>query len=322
MNENDLLERYRSEKDMYKCLGEYVTKYIIERCKEKSIPEEWFCIEPSYRVKDEASILGKAYLRGKSYEDPYEDITDKVGVRFVLLTINRLKMIKGIIRDQNDFSASEDRNFEEERRKQPTKFEYQSVHYILRPKCDIEYEGLLIKAMTPCELQIRTLLQHAYSELTHDTIYKPKLTADPDIHRLIARSMALIETTDSIFVEAENNFNSVSGAMDELLSSIRNKYSKLIDFEYDEKINKYILDAYREEVRNIMTDSIYQFINSKAYILDRIKDRIEYNLLFRQPVIILLYYLVYHLPSVVNEKWPLQSEDLDSVYADLGLSRA
>jgi putative GTP pyrophosphokinase len=322
LNEEEFLDKYRSEKDMYKSLGEYIVKYVEEKCRENDISEEWFCIKPSCRVKDETSILGKAYLRGKNYSNPYEDITDKVGVRFVLLTINRLKKIKELISKQEIFSASEDRNFEEERRKQPTKFEYQSVHYIIRPKADIEYNGIIIKSGIPCEVQIRTLLQHAYSELTHDTIYKPKQTADPDIHRLIARSMALIETTDCIFVEAENSFNCVSRIMNELLIGIQNKYSKIIEFDYDEKINKFILDSYQEEVKAIPINKIIQFIDSKLYILDRIGERISYSLLYRQPVIILLYYLVYSYPTVTNEKWPLESEDLNSVYADLGLSRA
>ena len=306
---------------MYFKLGQYVIQYIGEKCKETGISNEWFCIMPCSRVKDESSILGKAFLRGKNYENPYEEITDKVGVRLVLLTINRLRRIKEIIEMQNEFHTSEDRNFEEERRKNPTKFEYQSVHYILRPKYDIEFDGTILKAMSPCELQIRTLLQHAYSELTHDTIYKPKQTADPDIHRLIARSMALIETTDSIFVEAENGFNRVSMEMDTLLSRILSKYSPLLAFEYDEKINKYILDAYQKEVTTILIDDVFSFMTEKNYIIERIKERLFYDLLFRQPIIILLYYMIDKYPSLVSEKWPLKSSYLDNIYADLGQSR-
>src|SRR3546814_12228521 len=38
---------------------------------------------------------------------------------------------------------------------------------------------------TPCEVQLRTLLQHAHSQLTHDTIYKPKTIASSHTKRFV-----------------------------------------------------------------------------------------------------------------------------------------
>ena len=34
------------------------------------------------------------------------------------------------------------------------------------------YNGHTIEKDTPCEIQIRTLEQHAYAELSHDYVYK------------------------------------------------------------------------------------------------------------------------------------------------------
>lgn len=47
--------------------------------------------------------------------------------------------------------------------------------------------GMTVTAGTPCEVQVRTLLQQAHSELTHDTIYKPRVVQTPDMHRAAAR---------------------------------------------------------------------------------------------------------------------------------------
>ncbi len=196
MIENDFVDKFKKEKSMYAGLGEYVRDFLILKWTENKGSKSDFCIDPSFRVKDEKSLIQKAFYREKNYSDPYNDITDKVGIRFIFLTINRLKKFKKIIEEQNVFSFSCDRDFEDERRKNPTKFEYQSVHYILRPKNDIICRDIVLKKGISCEIQVRTILQHAYSELTHNTIYKPQKTSDPGIHRLIARSMALIETTE------------------------------------------------------------------------------------------------------------------------------
>ena len=48
---------------------------------------------------------------------------------------------------------------------------------------------------------MRTLLQHAHSELTHDTIYKPSVVQTPAMLRAAAKSMALIEATGDYFEE-------------------------------------------------------------------------------------------------------------------------
>src|SRR3546814_10997244 len=76
---------------------------------------------------------------------------------------------------------------------------------------------------TPCEVQLRTLLQHAHSQLTHDTIYKPKTIASSHTKRFVARSMALIETVDDFFVqvmiEIEKAGEPLRRAMDILAST-------------------------------------------------------------------------------------------------------
>ncbi|RWP54341.1 MAG: hypothetical protein EOR07_34055 [Mesorhizobium sp.] len=43
---------------------------------------------------------------------------------------------------------------------------------MVRSKDELTFDGETIAAGTPCEIQVRTILQHAYSQLTHDTIYK------------------------------------------------------------------------------------------------------------------------------------------------------
>ena len=156
------------------------------------------------RLKELKSLVDKALFRDKTYTNPYQDITDKVGMRFVVLLSNDIRIVEDAILDIKDWTVSKDRDFEDELRARTLEFAYQSVHYVLRAATEMQYGDAVIPISTPCEVQIRTLLQHAHSELTHDTIYKPKKTASPEVKRTIAKSMALIEATDDFFVLAMN----------------------------------------------------------------------------------------------------------------------
>ena len=109
------------------------------------------------------------------------------GLRFVVLVSADIKVVERAITTCPKWTAVLARDYEEERRQRPYEFDYQSVHYIVRSKDELTFEGVTIAAGTPCEIQVRTILQHAYSELTHDTIYKPSVQASPDVKRSTSR---------------------------------------------------------------------------------------------------------------------------------------
>ena len=166
------LKRYEEEKPMFKAWGNYVQKYIYNELKKDSKDiSKIIKIECGPRIKDNNSIIAKAFLR-KNYENAYEEITDKVGIRFVVMVNKQIHIIRKIIESSDIWYYSKDQDYEEAIEKHPDIFSYESVHYIVRNRHDIEDNGVLIKEGTPCEVQIRTLQQHAYAELSHDYIYK------------------------------------------------------------------------------------------------------------------------------------------------------
>ena len=58
---------------------------------------------------------------------------------------------------------SKDVDYEELKREHPEIFDYQSIHYIVRNSEQFIYSGIVIQKGIPCEIQIRTLEQHAYA---------------------------------------------------------------------------------------------------------------------------------------------------------------
>ena len=256
----------------------------------------------------------------RSYDNPYDDITDKVGIRFVVLDHGDIKAIEKIVESLDQIDYSKDRDFEEERLRDPTVFVYQSVHYIVRPRVDLWINSIVIKKGTPCEIQIRTILQHAYSEITHDTIYKPSTPTTPKIKRLVARSMALIETTDEIFNTVKHEISDFGRSLDTLTTKILNEFTdRGLRFDYEPKTAHLIFSALHAEIDDIDYDSLLSFYDSKPFLIDRIKER-SGLFLFQQPVVILVYFLAKKNSRYLLEKWPIEESYLHPIFTDLGIS--
>ncbi|MBS7132441.1 MAG: hypothetical protein KH116_16050 [Clostridium sp.] len=320
MNEQIFIREYEREKVFLEKWGNIINNKIINALKDKKINTDLFLkIPSSVRIKDNKSIINKAFYRKKNYTNPLMDITDKVGIRFVVLLGNEISILEDIIEEEESWTFSKDRDYEKEREENPTLFDYQSVHYILRNKEEIKLKDITIPKETACEVQIRTLLQHAYSELTHDTIYKPNKSAEAWVKRLVARSMAMIETTDTIFEEVDKVMNNNKNIIDDLLPIIESEYATIAKSEDDLNLVNIIIDAYENELNDLNLDDFRDFLRKKSKVL-RTQINRKYNnyLLFRQPIILLLFYLVDRKRVATRNSWPFTTEMLKPIYISLG----
>lgn len=323
MNEAEFIARYQKELPIYKAWGVYVNKVITDSLSNKLGGREelnsFLKIPAKPRVKDLNSLVSKAYYRNKDYTDPYTEITDKVGIRFVVLLKEDIKLISDVINNNEIWSRSKDRDFEKEKLANPTTFDYQSDHYIVKNREKLSVGNTVIPEHTACEIQVRTLLQHAYGELTHDTIYKPKTKASPDIVRSISKSMALIEVTDDIFWQVTMNLKSYQSKSDDFLLKLRGLYEGITNTDYEEKINIFILDAFQDKLGDIQFSDISDLAAQKL-IQDTIKRKYQNSLLYRQPIILLIYYLILEKRNLCQDLWPLTDKELQPLFSDLGIA--
>ena len=317
MNEVEFKEMYEKDKQSYYNWGIYVQKEIIDSLKTLVNTETFLKINCSPRLKDTNSLIQKAFYRDKKYDNPYTDITDKVGIRFVVLLNEDIKKVSKIIETNENWDYSKDRDYETERDEKPEIFTYQSVHYIVRSKKEFIYNDFRIPEQMPCEIQIRTLLQHSYSELTHDTIYKEKTKSKPKVYRIVARSMALIEATDEQFGEVSNMLRENDELYDTTIQELNNIYSGIAKADYSRDLSIFILDAYQDILQDIDFEKVKDIIIEPS-IKDLIKSNYEKNLLYRQPVILLLYYLVLKKAATAKKYWPLPESELEPIFYNLG----
>lgn len=323
MNENDFKEVWESEKPIYCAWGEYVVSTIKQALENRGKDLNYFLKTPAkYRLKDDNSLIDKAFYRpGKNYSDPYHQIEDKVGARFIVLLLDDINEICKIVENTNDWVFDICKHFDEDKERDPLLFTYQSVHYILKPKKDIKSQNISIPASTPCEVQIRTLLQHAHAELTHDAIYKAKRAVKPKVHRTVAKSMALIETTDDFFTEVTRQLN--YGPLEEyaILERLDGLYLTLTGIKpHHQKSSIVVWDEFEQFIDGTLIDSIQDLLNSNPSLSNTIKIRYQENSFYQQSIALFLYWLLKRKKRRLLSNWPFQRSILESFAIDLGIS--
>lgn len=322
MTQAKFLSKWHDEKTMYEAWGWFVTETIKEYVRNtvETDPSYFFRIPPMPRLKDDNSLIDKAFYRSKPYKHPYDDITDKVGTRFVLLTTEDIAPVSEAVNQSDKWSASKDRDYELEIERDPTVFQYSAVHFVVRNAIARRFQGIEIAEGIACEVQIKTILQHAYSELTHDSIYKPKVDATPSMHRAAAKSSALIEATNDYFIAVKHILQELIDSDRHSTESNARMYRHYVGVEPTPTGLEGLL------VKNLIPlldgtweEELNRFLASNRRIGKVIAEKAASSLLHRQPSVLLVYYLVENKGELLRQNWPLTVEELRSFFTDLGM---
>ena len=314
-----LREYLEGSKVVLNAWGDFVHGLLARKISDDSIKVQI----SSCRVKETDSAVGKVARKG--YQDPLRQMTDLVGVRFVVLLSPQLYAIGDLIEKTPEWHCTKDRDPDEESQLQAEKFGYQSLHYIVRSAREMDVGGVVIPKELPCEVQVRTLLQHTYAEVVHDSIYKAVGKVPPKANRFVARSMALIETSDHLFVETMRLLEEENRDRNQLLSELSDLYASRIgavETGPDEKFNLGVLDAYQSRLPAGVSESVSRFVDENGFIVEKIRSRLPSDPFWLQPVSLLTYWLVKQNPLQVFDMWPFAGshDALETVYSDLGIS--
>lgn len=320
---NDVAQKFQNyleaHQDAFKAWGDFVVSIILKRLSEQE-PNLSLKIEPKPRVKEISSAIAK--IGRKNYQDPVREMTDLVGVRFVVLLAEDIAKICQVI-ESIDWNCRISRDFTQEIEKNPTAFDYQSKHYEIRPKQTFALENHEILDTFCCEVQVRSLLQHAYAELVHDNVYKTDGVVPNQAKREVAKSMALMEATDDIFSKTLQILNQANSSNKSLLNDLQTLFQELIEKEpnTDIRTNMIVLEDFSDSLPK--KEEIAEFFKDNQYLILNIKDKQD-NFFFQQPIILMLYWLVKNKgANFVYDKFPLPAylRELDWICSDLGTQR-
>ena len=152
----------------------------------------------SSRLKSRGSLAKKVERKGTSYSD-LSDVTDLAGLRIVTYFSDQVDEIAGLI--ESEFQLDHHNSIDKRADLDPDRFGYLSLHYVvsLSPSraALTEYRAL---AGLKAEIQIRSILQHAWAEIEHDLGYKTATEVPRPVRRQFARLAGLLELADGEFV--------------------------------------------------------------------------------------------------------------------------
>ncbi|QFY77819.1 hypothetical protein DUD43_09060 [Alcaligenes faecalis] len=304
--------------------GEHVVQTVKRRVKDEVGEERFvsfFKIETSLRVKSKKSIEDK--ILKKLYSSPRDQVTDLIGARFVVLLKSDLDILDRAIINRNSWAVSKDRDFFNESLKEPSVFDYQSNHYVVTSVVDQEIEGVFVPSGLRCEVQSRSLLQHAYAELVHADVYKANNFVPESTKRLVARSMALMESTDEVFLSISRELEGIRKAQSCLYSASRLIYLDMGVEASESPTSLYleVADTYRDLLEKVSLDSLSAVVVDVG-LRKKIKERSLRHGLFSDPTALLAYWLMKNNYRRFFRDWPRHDlrSDLEQIAADNGLS--
>lgn len=282
--------------------------------------EGFFKIDPRYRLKTEESAL-KKFDRWGDLESAKE-MHDLAGARFVVLLRTDLQIIENVIEGFSGWSTARVRHFEDDVDDDPAVFDYQSIHLLIKGSRGTTIAGHLLADDVTCEIQVRTMMQHAYAELCHDKIYKNFRSIPPSAKRLVARSMALMETTDSIFCETAKQLEEVTADRNRWLEYLAGVYGQATQQSASsgDLVCPVIFDRFQHLLENVMLCDVGAAVDApvvRSRMVDRLSDK-----LFSSAGCVLTYWLVENHFNETKRSWPDESllPGLQLVCADLGVS--
>lgn len=189
------MDKILSEYDQNALLYEALARHISTLLEEKMGDNGVYIHSIHYRVKTRASLSRKLNKPDTSYKT-LGDLTDIAGVRVITYFSLDVEQVANIV--QREFVVED--SVDKGDLLDPDRFGYLSLHYIVRlypsHANPAEYKRLVhLKA----EIQIRTILQHAWAEIEHDLGYKSKHAIPIQMRRRFSWLSGLLELADYEF---------------------------------------------------------------------------------------------------------------------------
>ena len=237
-----ILEEYREHLPQFEKVKDTVQAQLKEVFDEAGI----IVAAIEGRVKTEKSLAGKLELKGAKYAS-LADITDIIGLRVITFYIDDVGKVASIV--DRLFKVDWENSVDKRKAHEIDSFGYMSLHYI----CSMD--GFPYRF----EIQMRTVLQHAWANMNHDTGYKSGVEVPREYLRNLNRLAGMLELADEQFSQIRNDLADyrrkvqtlvASGNLDEapLDGETYRSYLQLNPFD---KLNKRIAAVNQAEIQEV-----------------------------------------------------------------------
>lgn len=234
------LQWYERKEAIYDEFAQCILQKLLNAMKERKLLYAYH----SSRAKKIASLTDKCAKKEYDkknnnyilkYNDPRNQITDLAGVRIVCYLPQDILPIQHIV--ESLFDIDKENSMDKADLLKSNQVGYLSIHYIVSLKEEsLSVEQRKYKDMK-CEIQLRTVLQDAWSQVFHDRQYKSNM-ANSEIPEEILRETNLVSGTLELL---DNEIGRLVKQYDSIAERINNSiYQELLD----STINKENLEDY------------------------------------------------------------------------------
>lgn len=209
------------------------------------------------RVKERGSLEGKIARKGEGRYKRLSDITDICGARVITYLEGDVRRVSEIV--EREFDVDRKNSIDKSTPVDPDRFGYRSVHYVVGHRRDrVKLSEYSRFADLKIEIQVRSILQHAWAEIEHDLGYKSAEDVPLLVRRRFSRLAGLLELADEEFMTIR----------DELAAYERELPGRLADSSVDVPIDA---ESY---VAFVNTDTVTRRIDSQiaGFVDTRLND--------------------------------------------------
>lgn len=192
----DQIQRFRKIRSDYEALANCLLRVLQDFGMDRGI-----LLIVQARAKDVASFAEKIQRPGKSYTEPLRQLSDLCGARVIAHTLADVESVCRFI--EQHFAVLPEESDNAQDRLKAIEFGYLSRHFEARFKPGVFPEsivpGKLVALGCKFEIQVRTILQHAWADIAHEASYKSSFKLPSPWVRELARLAAVLEATDVAF---------------------------------------------------------------------------------------------------------------------------
>jgi len=188
-----ILEEYLENRPVYEKMKEVVTSAINTKIAELGI----YVNAVEARVKAQDSLAGKLRLKGYKYNS-ITDLTDILGLRVITFYSDEVDKIAALA--ESLFDIDWQNSVDKRKMHELDSFGYMSLHFICRIPKSLCYDpDMPLLNEIRFELQMRTVLQHVWATMNHDTGYKSGMKVPVEHLRSLNCIAGMLELVDEQF---------------------------------------------------------------------------------------------------------------------------
>jgi ppGpp synthetase/RelA/SpoT-type nucleotidyltranferase len=311
-------KRWLADREQWEKFGQEAAEKLKTALRRRGI---W--AQVSTRVKEMDSLIKK--LMNKP-DKTYESLGDKVGVRIVVRYVSEIEGVMTLVGELFACSGRENKLS----KLGPDKVGYLSTHVDIRLKNGDPLAAKFSPSVYHAELQVRTMAQHLWADMAHDTFYKNDETLNPlplPLKRRVNVLAGVVEVADNEF----DRLNRKTPGKPEvvMLKSLEKHYwtltSRRYNVELSLKVIRLLSPLYKSKPRQIVVH-FREFFDEHAEVLTTVyseaADDMARSAFLYQPEALMIYDLLDSKQIQTHHLWNTEfpERELERIATAFGIS--